>query len=58
MYVTRMLSKHTNTRVNERNTQQLPPGVTRVSHIRTSTRFNKQTKQNGEYEQKNHRYQA
>lgn len=58
IYVTRMLrehtniSKHTNTRVNERNTQQPLPGITRVAHIRTSTRFNKQTKQNGEYEQK------
>lgn len=58
MYVTRILSertnisKHTNTRVNERNTQQPPPGITHVAHIRTGTRFNKQTKQNEKHEQK------
>lgn len=42
MYETRMLSEHTSTHVNECNTQQSPPGITCVAHIRTSTRFNKQ----------------
>lgn len=42
MYETRMLSEHTSTHVNECNTQQSPPDITCVAHIRTSTRFNKQ----------------